>query len=131
MPPEDPGGPWRRSPLRGFVGRTVDLDRPIEAMVTMALDPQLVFLKQFRDVECATKACYQAVVEAGLTVTPHGGQLRDETLFRIQIQQYDSHPLAAELLAQSGEQDVACTAAFSADIDFRIALGHEVWRAPT
>jgi hypothetical protein len=33
-------------------------------MLAMAMNPTLVFLKQFRDVECPTKACYQAIVEA-------------------------------------------------------------------
>ena len=34
----------------------------------MMESPTLVFLKQFRDVSCPTKACYQAIVEAPLAI---------------------------------------------------------------
>ena len=93
---------------------------------------RVVFLKQFRDVECPTKACYQAVVEANINVVAlHGANLRETAGQTVTVHQYDSHPLAHDLLGASATTTLPCEAAFTVDLDFVIDTGVEVWRAPT
>jgi hypothetical protein len=103
----------------GLVGDLVDL-------------PTLVFLKQFRDVACPTKACYQAVIEAPLSISgvPEDIEQLDPSLFAIAVEDWDSHPIASDLGIAPG-QGHAPFFAFRAKFDFQIQLGLEVWRAST
>ena len=101
-------------------------------VLDMMASPMLVFLKQFRDVACPTKACYQAVVEAPLGVHAGGAQYHplDAQLYQIVFGNYDSHPIADELGVKA-DKPLQAAFAFNARFDFDIELGYEVWRAPT
>jgi hypothetical protein len=91
----------------------------------------LVFLKQFHDATCATKACYQAIVEAPLAVHAQATfQPLDAQLYRIAFGNYASHPLASDL-GVTPDTPFAPALAFNAHFDFDIDLGYEAWRALT
>jgi hypothetical protein len=110
---------------RGQIGSAGDL------VAEMIESPTLVFLKQFRDASCATKACYQAIVEAPLAV--HLTTARycplDPKAYRITVGEWASHPIASDLGLPRSPQ--VPELAFRAGFDFDIQLGSEVWRAPT
>ncbi|MEA2125721.1 MAG: hypothetical protein QOI80_2503 [Solirubrobacteraceae bacterium] len=55
-----------------------------------------VFLKQFRDADDGTRACYQAVVEAGATFTKAKARPVGHAV-RVTIHPLDSHPITEEL----------------------------------
>lgn len=86
-----------------------------------------VFLKQFRDAVDGTKACYQAIIEAGCHVTGfHGGGLLDGK-YTLTATDYDSMPLASSLgLDPAG---VPVEFPFWANIDFVVQDVQEVWKA--
>ena len=71
----------------------------------MVENPTLVFLKQFRDVSCPTKACYQAIVEAPLAIHLSRATYKalDERAFKLTVADWDSHPIASDLGLQPGE----------------------------
>jgi hypothetical protein len=128
-PPPRP--PWAaRRPLHTLRGRGLAHDS-YDLIVDMVANPTLVFLKQFRDASCPTKACYQAVLEAPLAVHPLTARYCElyPDLFEITVADWDSHPIATELgIAQATQQPKL---AFRASFNFDIQLGLEVWRAPT
>jgi hypothetical protein len=101
-------------------------------VLQMMASPMLVFLKQFRDVACPTKACYQAVIEAPLGVHAGGARYHplDAQLYEIAFGNYASHPIATEL-GVAADQPLPVAFAFNARFDFDIELGYEIWRAPT
>ena len=70
-----------------------------DLIVEMIENPTLVFLKQFRDVSCPTKACYQAIVEAPLAIhlSTASYEALDEQAFTLTVADWDSHPIASEL----------------------------------
>jgi hypothetical protein len=131
--------PPPRAPLpRDWVRRMITAIESItlgtnsaELIMSMINDPTLVFLKQFRDVSCQTKACYQAVVEAPLKVHLWGAsyQRLQPSRFQIRIADLASHPIATDLGIAPGA--LTPGNAFHARFDFDIDLGEEVWRAPT
>jgi hypothetical protein len=98
----------------------------------LVADPTLVFLKQFRDVACPTKACYQAVVEAPLSVEFGGASYRalDPELFELTVQNWAGDPIAADL-GMPAATPIVPERAFQAAFGFDVELGTEVWRAPT
>jgi hypothetical protein len=126
-----PSRPWVGLLLDAFLGRGLTGD-PAELIFRMIDDPTLVFLKQFRDVTCPEKACYQAVVEAPLAVDPLGASYAplDPAQFAIRFEDWASHPIASDLGVEP-RTDLAPERAFRATLDFEIQLGYEVWRAPT
>jgi Acetoacetate decarboxylase (ADC) len=126
-----PSRPWVGLLLDTFLGRGLTGD-PAELIFRMIDDPSLFFLKQFRDVECPTKACYQAVVEAPLAVSPEGASYErlDPGRFTIRFEDWASHPIARDLGVEP-RADLAPERAFRATLNFDIQLGYEVWRAPT
>jgi hypothetical protein len=128
-----PGTPaWAaRRVLDTLSGRGL-LHPPDRLVLEMIDSPTLVFLKQFRDVACPTKACYQAVVEAPLGVHALGAHYEplDPALYGIAFGEYASHPIASEL-GITPEQPLVPDIAFRAQFDFDIDLGLEVWRALT
>jgi len=86
-----------------------------------------VFLKQFRDVADGTRACYQAIVEAGSFVTTfHSGGILTGS-YAATVADYASHPLATNLGVKPGT--VPLDLAFQVNIEFTIADGSEIWRA--
>jgi hypothetical protein len=132
-PPSGAGGtlPWGRR-LLDVVRGGLRLGDSFELVVDMVNDPKLVFLKQFRDVLCPTKACYQAVVEAPLGVHLLSANYRplDPGLFEILVESWDSHPIASDL-GVPAQAALTPRRAFHARLDFDIELGEEVWRATT
>lgn len=125
--------PWAaRRVLDTLSGRQLDRS-PEDLIPAMVDDPTLVFLKQFRDVSCPGKACYQAVVEAPLDVhveTASYTELRPEE-YKVTIKSWASHPIAAELGVGPGAPLQPVAAFRATGLDFDIRLGLEVWRAPT
>ena len=107
-------------------------DDPAELVLGMVANPTLVFLKQFRDATCATKACYQSIVEAPLAIEPIGAGYEsiDPKLFGVTVHDWDSHPIAGDL-GIAAAIPIQPTLAFRAELDFEVMLGDEVWRAPT
>ena len=120
--------PWIRGVLNALQGTGLT-GEPFDLIMDMVTKPTLVFLKQFRDVACATKACYQAVVEAPIEF--RSLQLYeplDQQLFELTVQSWASDPVAEELGIDAG-QAVVPEAAFHTKFGFDIQLGLEVWRA--
>ena len=103
-----------------------------DLIAEMVENPTLVFLKQFRDVSCPTKACYQAIVEAPLAIhlSTASYEALDPQAFTITVEEWASHPIASELGLHAGSP-LTPELAFRAEFDFDIQLGLEVWRAPT
>jgi hypothetical protein len=128
-PGPPPSHPWVRRALSILQGVGLAGDST-ELIIDMVKNPTLVFLKQFRDVECPTKACYQAVVEAPLDVRAMGAhyQALDPDHFELTIHDWASHPIATDLGVVN---PLKPQRAFRAQFDFDIMLGQEVWRAPT
>ena len=112
-------------------GRTLT-GNPSDLIKDLVTDTTLVFLKQFRDVSCATKACYQAVIEAPLQIDPVGASYErlDPGRFELTVHSWASDPIADELGLPAG-QAIVPECAFRAGFGFDILLGLEVWRAPT
>jgi hypothetical protein len=89
------------------------------------LGARLVFLKQFRDAEDPSRACYQAIVEAPAVVRElRGGGVLPE--HRVRVTHADSHPIVADL-GLSGE---TCTTLLATwvDVDFTMERGEVVHR---
>lgn len=130
-PYRTPVAPWIKGVLDAMQGKTLT-GNPSDLLLDMINNPTLVFLKQFRDASCATKACYQAVIEAPIAFDPAGAgyQILDPRLFELTVQSWASDPIAAELGIAAGEPIVPALA-FHASFGFDIQLGLEVWRAPT
>jgi hypothetical protein len=103
---------------------------PDSLVLDLFASPMLVFLKQFRDVTCPRKACYQAIVEAPLAVHVANAtyQELDASLFELQFFDYASHPLASDI-GVTPRRALTPEFAFHATFDFDIALGDEIWRA--
>jgi hypothetical protein len=123
--------PWIRGILNAAQGKTLT-SNPTDLIADMVKDTTLVFLKQFRDISCATKACYQAVVEAPLSITLEGASLEilDPSLFEVKVCSWASNPIADEL-GIPPDKPLPPERAFLAKFGFDILLGLEVWRAPT
>jgi hypothetical protein len=112
-------------------GRGIALGKEIELVTGLMASPMLVFLKQFHDATCPTKACYQAIVEAPLAVHAQATfHPLDAQLYRIAFGNYASHPLAGDL-GVTPDTPLAPALAFNAHFNFDIDLGYEVWRALT
>jgi hypothetical protein len=105
---------------------------PIALVAALAENPTLVFLKQFRDVRCPTKACYQAIIEAGISVHPLGATFAalHPSLFSVTVCDWDTHPIASELGLKPA-QPLVPHQVFQATLNFDTLTGFEVWRAPT
>ncbi len=123
--------PWLKPLLTSLQGQPLTGD-PDELAAEMMKNPTLVFLKQFRDVACETKACYQAVIEAPIAVDPANASFTplDPALFSVQLEDWASHPLASDLGILPGKP-ITPTRAFHASFSFGIQTGYEVWKAPT
>jgi hypothetical protein len=131
-PPRVPASPPWVGHLFDIVHGTTLSGHAFDLVVDMVDNPTLVFLKQFRDVSCPTKACYQAVVEARLGIHLMGANYRalDPSFFEITIENWASHPIAHDIGVPAGEP-LRPERAFHAQLGFDIQLGEEVWRAPT
>jgi hypothetical protein len=127
-PSATPPQPWVRRVLDRFIRGGLQLAEEGILIADMVANPTLVFLKQFRDISCSTKACYQAVTEAPLGVEPISYRPLDAADFRITVQDWASHPIASELGLPAGTP-IEPVHAFRASLNFQIRLGYEVWRA--
>ena len=89
---------------------------------------RMVFLKQIRDVEDTSRACYKALVEAPLPVRALRGLGRIKGDFRAELASFDSHPMLKELGLQAGPQPVRL--AWWCDCDFDVEAGQVLWSWP-
>jgi hypothetical protein len=138
LPPRPPAPtpPYHKPPL---LPMPEPLGRNNHDLVTeLATNPTVVFLKQFRDVTCPGKACYQAVIEAPLSIhhidhgTPPTFRELPPDLLHLSFPHLDSHPIEAELGIRTDESPVFPSRAFEINhMTFDILTGLEVWRAPT
>jgi hypothetical protein len=126
-PPARPPRPWIRGAWSALQGISLNA-APFELIMDMVTNPTLVFLKQFRDVSCSTKACYQAIVEAPIEFHDlEAYEPLDASLFELTFQSWASDPIAEELGIDPRTATPA--EAFHAKFGFDIQLGEEVWRA--
>lgn len=87
----------------------------------------IVNLKQFRDANDSTKACYQALIEATCTITKlHGGGLLDGD-YVLDVANFASHQIINDL-GLSGST-VPVDFALWLQMDFTADAGQEVWKA--
>jgi|GEM_PF-689301 len=87
----------------------------------------MVFLKQFRDIENADTACYQAICEAPAKVTKfRGGGLLEGT-YSLDIEQVASHPIIQEMGLEI--QELKALRGFYVDFDFEFLNGRVIWQA--
>lgn len=85
----------------------------------------MVFLKQFRDVADASKACYQAVIEAdGYLKGFHSASILSGK-YEMLLNRMDTHPMDLDLGISSVNQ---IGHAFRVDCDLYFDNGKEVWR---
>jgi hypothetical protein len=110
---------------------STDSKNKVIEMATMLVTHQmrLVFLKQFRDVADTRLACYQAIVEAPLTLLrfEQGGSLSGDYVLR--INPLDSHPLAQTLGLRLEHDEQRASLGLWMKLDFMLGAGTEIWRA--
>ena len=84
----------------------------------------LVFLKQFRDVQDTSKACYQKIVEVSLRVDAYyaGGFMQGPYI--LNISSLASHPFAQKLGLKEAEQNSTLSAWIK--VDFVLENGTEM-----
>ncbi len=125
-----PTPPWIKG-MFNAIAPTTQFDSD-SLILDMVKNTTLVFLKQFRDITCPTKACYQAVVEAPITfhLIGAGYEQLDPSFFALTVQSWASDPIAGQLGIDPGAP-IPPVNAFRAKLGFEIGLGLEIWRAPT
>jgi len=89
----------------------------------------MIFLKQFRDVEDASKACYQSLVEVDAQLKfnplPRGGLLYGD--YTVTINSFASHPFQSDFGFTASKLDpLTC---FWCLFNFHMGNGKEIWRA--
>lgn|GEM_PF-282446 len=84
----------------------------------------MLFLKQFRDAENTTRACYQAIVEAPFLFSNFrgGGLLPSD--FTLRIHSHYSHPIVEELGMKPESAPLLATVL---DLDFDLDNGRVIW----
>jgi hypothetical protein len=105
-------------------------NKVIEMATMLVTHPmRLVFLKQFRDVVDTRLACYQAIVEAPLTLLQfhQGGSLSGDYVMR--INPLDSHPLAQTLGLRLKHDEQRARLGLWMKLDFLLGAGTEIWKA--
>jgi hypothetical protein len=129
------GEAWQRIVHELTHGAGVLIARALEASIDLAVhifEPKvpLVNLKQFRDAEDPTRACYQALVEGPCTLKAiHGGGFYWGRS-TVKITACESHQIARDLgLALGPDGTIESRFAFYVDMDFDAEAGKVVWRA--
>jgi len=90
------------------------------------LDVPLVFLRQFRDIADASKACYQAIMEVDGHVNEFHGASIYTSKFTVSINDVATYPLCAALgIPEVCETDWS----FRVNIDLSFGNGTEVYRS--
>jgi len=100
----------------------------LEAAARLVTEPApLVFLKQFRDAVDTRRACYQAIIEAPLSLRQFtaGGFLR--SAYQFKVNPLASHPLCDSLGLPAAGQTASLGAWMQ--LDFTLGAGREVYRA--
>jgi hypothetical protein len=117
--------------LGALAGRSLSVAADVLVMDLM-MNPTLVFLKQFRDATCPSKACYQSVLEAPISLQLGDASyaVLDQTEFSVTVQNWASHPVATDL-GLPASRALTPLRAFEARLGFDVQTGIEVWRAPT
>lgn len=83
----------------------------------------LIFLKQFRDAEDNSKACYQALIEAPANVLGfHGGWFMKGD-YTLKLHDFDSYPIASNMGITNNS---VAKMAFWANVDLEFGLGKEL-----
>lgn len=92
----------------------------------------LVFLKQFRDAADIRRACYQAIIRTSARLdTFHQGGILEHTYY-LKLSPHANHPLGKLLGLQTNQQErVQALLGFWIHVDFTLAHGAEVWKAPS
>lgn len=88
---------------------------------TLAGRGNQVFLKQFRDVDDGTKACYQTVIEAGAKFSKVEARPVEHPV-RVTIHDWDSHPIREEL----GLETQVARMALDCELDFVLERGEVI-----
>ncbi|MEH2082518.1 MAG: hypothetical protein V7K89_21820 [Nostoc sp.] len=98
-----------------------------------------VCLKQFRDVEDGTRACYQAIIEVLMKMSKyHGGKILSsgDVGGKYEVKFYDaaSHPIVKELglqgvRSEAGSVSVPVKLAYWLNFDFTVENGIVIWKA--
>lgn len=102
---------------------------PEFAELALRREVPVVNIKQFRDTEDGTKACYQALTRVGLVVEKvHGGGLLDGE-FLLDITPCASHQVAKDLGLASNQ--VQTKFGFWVDMDLKMPAGKILWEAKT
>lgn len=130
-PAKKPAAPWPVKQVLSTMGAGgLVADKPA-LVASLVADPRLVFLKQFRDVACPTKACYQSIIEAPLQLHLAGASYHayDATELTMEIADWASHPIAGDL-GVAGATPLPVERAFRAEFGFDTLLGEERWRRP-
>jgi len=108
-----------------------DTKNKLVEITTMLITNQmrLVFLKQFRDVADTRLACYQAVVEAPLSLLQfqQGGSLSGDYVLR--VNPLDSHPIAQTLGLRLEHDEQRALMGLWMKLDFLLGAGTEIWKA--
>ncbi|NNE43321.1 MAG: hypothetical protein HKN12_03860 [Gemmatimonadetes bacterium] len=127
---EDVVKDWIRK-LVGNVAGTVlihALDHELDVLAHHDLiSSNLVFLKQFRDAEDGSKACYQSVVEAPLSITEFRTGSTLPGNHEVVVHECDPFPLCDDLGLVPGPQKVEFATVMTGDFLFH--AGHTVGTA--
>jgi hypothetical protein len=93
----------------------------------LAREVPMTFLKQLPSIEDPTLASYQAITQTVIKMTDfHGGSLLGND-FRIDIHDYDSHPVRQDLGLPAG--NLSPFLSFYANFDFLVGNGRTLWEA--
>ncbi len=108
-----------------------DTKNKLVEITTMLITHQmrLVFLKQFRDITDTRLACYQAIVEAPLSLLQfqQGGSLSGD--YVLHINPLDSHPIAQTLGLRLEHDEQRASIGLWMKLDFLLGAGTEIWKA--
>lgn len=89
----------------------------------------VVNLKQFPDVEEASKACYQEICTAPMKLTKVRGAGRLRGQFAIDVPSYASHDVAGDLGLAGNGPTYPVQMGMYIDMDFTVPAGKRVWKS--
>ncbi len=121
------GGPASTPAWEGIVDLVAGLapgllTHPELLVDLLAGQPSQVFLKQFRDAQDGTRACYQEVIEAPVQINQASAHLLDGD-WTVTTHALDSHPILSELGVVTPQ---VATLALEIETDFVVAAGTPV-----
>ncbi len=136
-PEATPGHPLRLRPidaqreLRGPHRAAAELDLHRTSFIVtklMAGDASMIMLKQFRDIKYVDRACYQAIVEAWISLHDFkgGGPLSADD-WTLTFDDIASEPIRREMGIPAAQLNPQ--AAFWAEFEFKLDTGSVLWEA--